>query len=58
MSCNLTRFYLCESDISLKDFLKRDLKYHVACVDIETIEADEYEKKLKQEDADYLRVDL
>lgn len=60
MSCNLTRFYYCESQISIKDFLRRD--YHsrngVAFEDIETVDADAFEAKLIEEDQDYLRIDL
>jgi hypothetical protein len=60
VSCNLTRFYYCEEDISLKDFLVRDLKlrHGIAFEDIETKEADVFEERLKSEGEEYLRIDL
>lgn len=60
MSCNLTRFYYCEEDISVKTFLIRDmrLRHGIAFEDIETKEADAFEKKLKAEGEEYLRIDL
>ena len=60
MSCNITRFYYCESDITLQEFIKRDskLRMGIAFEDIETTEADAHEAKLIEEDEDYLRVDL
>lgn len=60
MSCNLTRFYYCESNISLVNFLKRDhkLRKGIAFEDVETRDADALEQKLINENEDYLRVDL
>jgi hypothetical protein len=60
MSCNLTRFYYCESDIDLKAFIRRDyrLRNGIAFEDIETVDADAFEAKLQEEDEDYLRIDL
>lgn len=60
MACNLTRFYYCESDISLKDFLKRDLNLRngVAFEDVEKTEADQHEIRLINEGEEYLRIDL
>lgn len=60
MSCNMTRFYFCQSDITLQEFIKRDLQLRngIAFDDVETTEADAYEAKLIKEDEDYLRVDL
>ena len=60
MSCNLTRFYYCESDITLADFLKRDyrLRNGIAFEDVETKEADALEKQLISEGEDYIRIDL
>ena len=60
MSCNLTRFYYCESNISLVNFLKRDhkLRNGIAFEDVETRDADALEQKLINENEDYLRVDL
>jgi hypothetical protein len=60
MSCNITRFYYCEPDITTVVFLRRDyyLRNGVAFDDIETIEADAFEQKLIAEEEDYLRVDL
>jgi hypothetical protein len=45
MSCNLTRFYY-------------DIDGWPVVEDIETIEADEYEEKLDEQDITYTRVDL
>jgi hypothetical protein len=60
VSCNLTRFYYCESNISLVNFLKRDhkLRNGIAFEDVETRDADALEQKLINENEDYLRVDL
>ena len=60
MSCNISRFYYCEPDITTVVFLRRDyhLRNGVAFDDIETIEADTFEQKLIAEGEDYLRVDL
>lgn len=60
MSCNLTRFYYCEADISLAEFLKRDYKLRngIAFEDVETKEADALEQKLIDDGEDYLRIDL
>ena len=60
MSCNLTRFYYCESNISLVNFLKRDhkLRNGIAFEDVETRDADALEQKLINENEDYLRVYL
>lgn len=60
MSCNLTRFYYCESNISLKEFLKRDLKLRngVAFEDVEKTDADQHEAHLINEGEEYLRIDL
>lgn len=58
--CNITRFYYCEPEISLTDFLRRDYhaRHGVACDDIETSEADAFEAKLIAENQEYIRVDL
>jgi hypothetical protein len=60
MSCNMTRFYFCQSDITIQEFIKRDLRMRmgIAFDDVETTEADAYEAKLIEEGEDYLRVDL
>lgn len=60
MSCNISRFYYCESDIGTADFLRRNfhLRNGVAFDDIESIKADAFEQKLIAEAEDYLRVDL
>jgi hypothetical protein len=51
MTINLTRFYI-DTEIKGADF-----KYRVI-EDIETVEADEFEAKLKEENLPYLRTDL
>ena len=51
MSINLTRFYI-DTEIKGADF-----KYHVV-EDIETVDADEFEAKLKEENLPYLRTDI
>jgi hypothetical protein len=51
MAINLTRFYI-DKEIESKDF-----KYRVI-EDMETVEADEFEAKLKEENIPYLRTDL
>lgn len=58
--CNLTRFYYCESNIGLKDFLRRSYysENGVAFEDVETIDADAFEAKLIAENQEYIRVDL
>ena len=58
--CNLTRFYYCEPEIKLKEFLRRDyyLKNGVAFEDVETTDADRFEAKLIAENQEYIRVDL
>jgi hypothetical protein len=60
MSSNLVRFYYCQSDISLQDFLKREIKSQrgVAFEDVHKKEADTFEQRLKEEGEDYLRIDL
>ena len=60
MSCNFTRFYYCESDISVQDFVRRDLvlRNGIAFLDMERSEADAHEKQLIEEGEDYIRVDL
>ena len=60
MSCNLTRFYYCESDINLIEFLQRNhkLRNGIAFEDVETKEADLLEQRLIADDEEYLRVDL
>lgn len=60
MSCNLTRFYYCEPDITLHAFLVRDhkLRNGIAFEDVETKDADAIEQKLIDEGDDYLRIDL
>jgi hypothetical protein len=60
MSSNLVRFYYCQSDISLQDFLKREIKSQrgVAFEDVYKKEADTFEQRLKEEGEDYLRIDL
>jgi hypothetical protein len=45
MSCNFTRFYY-------------DIDGWPVTEDIETIEADEYEEKLEEQDITYTRIDL
>ena len=51
MTVNLTRFYI-DTEIKGADF-----KYRVI-EDMETVEADEFEAKLKEENVSYLRTDL
>ena len=51
MTINLTRFYI-DTEIRGDDF-----KYRVI-EDVETVEADEFEAKLKEENLSYLRTDL
>ena len=51
MTINLTRFYI-DTEIEDKDF-----KYRVI-EDVETVEADKFEAKLKEENLPYLRTDL
>ena len=51
MTINLTRFYI-DKEIEDKDF-----KYRVI-EDVETVEADEFEAKLKEENLPYLRTDF
>ena len=51
MTINLTRFYI-DKEIEDKDF-----KYRVI-EDVETVDADEFEAKLKEENLPYLRTDL
>ena len=51
MTINLTRFYI-DTEIKGADF-----KYRVI-EDMETVEADEFEAKLKEENLSYLRTDL
>jgi hypothetical protein len=51
MTINLTRFYI-DKEIEAKDF-----KYRVV-EDVETVDADEFEAKLKEENLPYLRTDL
>jgi len=60
MSCNITRFYYCEPEITVKEFIQRDyhLRNGVAFDDVETVEADEFERKLLQEEEYYIRIDL
>lgn len=60
MSSNLVRFYYCQSDITLEDFLRRDLTTNrgIAFEDVTKKEADAFEQRLKEEGEDYLRVDL
>jgi hypothetical protein len=60
MSCNITRFYYCDPSIDLKSFLilEHRSRNGVAFDDIETREADAFEKNLLQEGELYLRVDL
>lgn len=60
MSCNITRFYYCEPEITVEEFVRRDyyLRNGVAFDDVETIDADEFEKKLLQEEEYYIRIDL
>jgi hypothetical protein len=53
VSCNLTRFYYCDPDISLVNFLNG-----VAFEDVDTEEADALEQKLTANGEDYLRIDL
>jgi hypothetical protein len=60
MSSNLVRFYYCQSDISLQDFLKREIKSQrgIAFEDVYKKEADAFEQRLKEENEDYIRIDL
>lgn len=60
MSCNITRFYYCEPEITIQEFIRRDhhTRNGVAFDDVETIDADEFEKKLLQEEEYYIRIDL
>ena len=60
MSCNFTRFYYCESDISLVEFLRQDFKLRngIAFEDVETKEANALEQKLINDGEDYMRIDL
>ena len=60
MSCNISRFYYCDSGIDIKSFLRIEhySRNGVAFDDIETPEADAFEAKLIDEGEDYLRVDL
>ena len=51
MTINLTRFYI-DKEIEDKDF-----KYRVI-EDVERVDADEFEAKLKEENLSYLRTDL
>jgi hypothetical protein len=51
MTINLTRFYI-DTEIKGADF-----KYRVI-EDVERIDADEFEAKLKEENLPYLRTDL
>jgi hypothetical protein len=51
MLTNLTRFYI-DTEIKGSNF-----KYRVV-EDVETVDADEFEAKLKEEDLSYLRTDL
>jgi hypothetical protein len=51
MSINLTRFYI----ESLGDGLPN---YQTVVEDVETIDADEFEAKLKEQELDYIRIDL
>ena len=51
MTINLTRFYI-DTEIKGADFSYRVIE------DIETVEADEFEAKLKEENLSYLRTDL
>ena len=51
MTRNLTRFYI-DTEIRGADF-----KYRVI-EDVEAVEADEFEAKLKEENVSYLRTDL
>jgi len=50
MATNLTRFYFNEFPSSVEE--------GKAFVDIETIEADEYEIDLKDQEVDYTRIDF
>ena len=56
----MTRFYYCESGITVQEFIRRDLRMQmgIAFEDIETTEADAHEARLIAENEDYLRVDL
>jgi hypothetical protein len=56
----MTRFYFCQSDITIQEFIKQDLRMRmgIAFDDVETPKADVYEAALIAENEDYLRVDL
>jgi len=53
MSSNLTRFYF-----DFDDEQRTGCFNNLSFEDIETIEADEYEDRLKSDDIQYTRVDL
>jgi len=60
MSFDLVRFYYCQSDLTLEDFLKKNLnsKRGIAFEDISKKEADTFEQHLKAEGQDYLRINF
>lgn len=51
MTINLTRFYI---DFEIKE---ADFKYR-AVEDVETVDADDFEAKLKAENLSYIRTDI
>ena len=53
MASNLTRFYY-----DFDEDCRTGCMANLAFEDVETIEADEFEKKLKKEEISYLRVDF
>jgi hypothetical protein len=53
MCFNLTRFYY-----DLDEDCRTGCLSNLAYEDIETVDADEFEKKLKKEDIPYTRIDL
>jgi len=58
MTSNLTRFYL-ETSTGLQTDEDDWEEYSSAVVqDVETLDADAYEKSLQQKNIDYIRVDL
>lgn len=51
MTSNLTRFYL-------ESLGEGTMKFNTVVEDVETIDADEFEAKLKEQNIDYIRIDL
>lgn len=53
MTCDITRFYF-----DFDEDCRSGCLVGLPCKDIETIEADQFEAKLKNENIPYVRVDL